>query len=62
MLTLWDAEAVELWNKLDEKEASRVQSIDDPDKVAEKTATVEVFTLWHVFELSNYFVLLVSAV
>ena len=57
-----DAEAVELWNKLDEKEASRVQSIDDPDKVAEKTATVEVFTLWHVFELSNYFVLLVSAV
>jgi len=34
-----------LWNKLDEKEASRVQSIDDPDKVAEKTATVEVFTL-----------------
>ncbi|RLN23068.1 hypothetical protein C2845_PM07G01220 [Panicum miliaceum] len=37
-----DAEAVELWNKLDEKEASRAQSIDDPDKVAEKTATVEV--------------------
>jgi len=40
-----DAEAIELWDKLDEKEASRVQSIDDPDKVAEKTATVEVFTL-----------------
>ncbi|KAG2586913.1 MAR-binding filament-like protein 1 [Panicum virgatum] len=38
-----DAEAIELWDKLDEKEASRVQSIDDPDKVAEKTATVEYF-------------------
>jgi hypothetical protein len=34
-----------LWNKLDEKEASRVQSVDDPDKVAEKTGNVEVFTL-----------------
>ncbi|TKW13523.1 hypothetical protein SEVIR_5G107100v4 [Setaria viridis] len=38
-----DAEAVELWKKLDEKEASGVHSIDDPDKVAEKTATVESF-------------------
>ncbi|XP_062193318.1 uncharacterized protein LOC133896722 isoform X2 [Phragmites australis] len=39
-----DAEAVELWKKLDEKEASRVQSIDDPDKVTEKTdvAIIEV--------------------
>ncbi|KAL6627409.1 hypothetical protein ACP70R_031135 [Stipagrostis hirtigluma subsp. patula] len=40
-----DAEAVELWKKLDEKAASQVQSIDDPDKVTEKTsvATVESF-------------------
>ncbi|KAF8663063.1 hypothetical protein HU200_055657 [Digitaria exilis] len=37
-----DAEAVELWKKLDEKEASRAHSIDDPEKVAENTATVEV--------------------
>jgi hypothetical protein len=40
-----DAEALELWKKLDEKEASRVHSIEEPDKVAEKIATVEVFTL-----------------
>ncbi|CAL4977953.1 unnamed protein product [Urochloa decumbens] len=39
-----DAEAAELWKKLDEKEASRVHSVDDPDKVTEKTtATVESF-------------------
>ncbi|CAO2204578.1 unnamed protein product [Urochloa humidicola] len=38
-----DAEAVELWKKLDEKEASQVHSVDDPDKVTEKTATVESF-------------------
>ncbi|CAO2185729.1 unnamed protein product [Urochloa humidicola] len=38
-----DAEAVELWKKLDEKEASRVHSVDDPDNVTEKTATVESF-------------------
>ncbi|XP_066305727.1 uncharacterized protein [Miscanthus floridulus] len=38
-----DAEALELWKKLDEKEASRVQSIDDPDKVTEKTSTFESF-------------------
>lgn len=40
-----DAEALELWKKLDEKEGSRVQSIGDPDKVTEKTSTVEVWTL-----------------
>jgi hypothetical protein len=40
-----DAEALELWKKLDEKEASRVHSIEEPDKVAENIATVEVFTL-----------------
>ncbi|KAL6847940.1 hypothetical protein ACP4OV_022068 [Aristida adscensionis] len=42
---LIDAEAVELWKKLHEKEASRVYSVDDPDKVTEKTAvaTVESF-------------------
>lgn len=38
-----DAEAVELWKKLDEKEASRVESIDNPDKRTEKTSTVESF-------------------
>ncbi|CAO2174669.1 unnamed protein product [Urochloa humidicola] len=38
-----DAEAVELWKKLDEKEASQVHSVDDPDNVIEKTATVESF-------------------
>ncbi|CAO2193733.1 unnamed protein product [Urochloa humidicola] len=38
-----DAEAVELWKKLDEKEASRVHSVDNPDNVTEKTATVESF-------------------
>jgi hypothetical protein len=40
-----DAEAVELWKKLDEKEESRVQSIGDPDKGTEKTSTVEVCAL-----------------
>ncbi|CAL4958309.1 unnamed protein product [Urochloa decumbens] len=38
-----DAEAAELWKKLDEKEASRVHSVNDPDKVTEQTATVESF-------------------
>ncbi|XP_062184905.1 uncharacterized protein LOC133888584 [Phragmites australis] len=37
-----DTEAVELWKKLDEKEASRVQSVDDSDKVTEKTAVAIV--------------------
>ncbi|KAK3163931.1 hypothetical protein QOZ80_1AG0010350 [Eleusine coracana subsp. coracana] len=40
-----DAEAVELWKKLSEKEASRVQSIADPDKVTGENdiAIVESF-------------------
>lgn len=40
-----DSEALDLWKKLHEKEASRAQSIGDPDKVTEKTSTIEVFTL-----------------
>ncbi|PWZ29924.1 hypothetical protein Zm00014a_001876 [Zea mays] len=37
-----DSEALDLWKKLHEKEASRAQSIGDPDKVTEKTSTIEV--------------------
>ncbi|KAM0860707.1 hypothetical protein ACQ4PT_046376 [Festuca glaucescens] len=42
-----DAEAIELWKKLDEKEASRVQSTQGPEKVSENTAVaiVEVLPL-----------------
>jgi hypothetical protein len=42
-----DAETVELWKKLNDKEASRVQSIDDTDKVTGENAiaTVEVLPL-----------------
>ncbi|ONM29950.1 hypothetical protein ZEAMMB73_Zm00001d039787 [Zea mays] len=38
-----DSEALDLWKKLHEKEASRAQSIGDPDKVTEKTSTIESF-------------------
>ncbi|KAM0860708.1 hypothetical protein ACQ4PT_046376 [Festuca glaucescens] len=37
-----DAEAIELWKKLDEKEASRVQSTQGPEKVSENTAVAIV--------------------
>ena len=40
-----DAEAIELWKKLDEKKASRVQSTQDPEKVTEKTA-VAIIEVW----------------
>uniref|UniRef100_A0A8R7PQ94 Uncharacterized protein n=1 Tax=Triticum urartu TaxID=4572 RepID=A0A8R7PQ94_TRIUA len=37
-----DAEALELWKKLDEKEALRVQSTEDPEKASEDTAVAVV--------------------